>query len=433
MAKGRWEELHLTDIYTIHPDGSGLKRLTEHGDLCGSPQWTKDSRRVLVYCMPGQQTHAIRILRLAAVTTRFVSIDIDTLKTSEVDAGPGPPVKTSPRILPSSEVAFLGWTEQDGGVFYQSGKRGPKGFLIEPPSWSPDGTRVVYAKDLGTTNLPTGPVWTSLSEYKLFATGDLLMPAVHPVGDRFVAMYNDSGGFSLSLVKIKTNERTEILKATKGRTVVGPQWSAGGDSILFGIGAFNAIMTEGDFTNDRVDGGAQIAMIKADGSDFRELTSDRNNNSFPSPSPDGKRLVYRTAGPQGQGLRIMNLETHAITTLTTEYDNFPLWSPRRDLILFVRMVNNNYEIFTIRPDGTNLRRLTNSPGHDSHCTWSADGNWIVFTSSRKGFKDEAPYTLAPQPGGELFIMRFDGTRVRQLTDNKWEDGAPAWIPIPAAK
>src|SRR5215471_15399531 len=52
MAKGRWEELHLVDIYIVHPDGSGLKRLTEHGEFCGSPQWMRDSRRLVVYCMP---------------------------------------------------------------------------------------------------------------------------------------------------------------------------------------------------------------------------------------------------------------------------------------------------------------------------------------------------------------------------------------------
>jgi hypothetical protein len=50
-----------------------------------------------------------------------------------------------------------------------------------------------------------------------------------------------------------------------------------------------------------------------------------------------------------------------------------------------------------------------------------------------GFKDETLYTDAPQPYGELFVMRADGTDVRQLTDNQWEDGTPAWqpsMPIP---
>jgi len=43
-----------------------------------------------------------------------------------------------------------------------------------------------------------------------------------------------------------------------------------------------------------------------------------------------------------------------------------------------------------------------------------------------GFKDEALYSSAPQPYGEIFVMRYDGTQVEQLTDNQWEDGGPAW-------
>ena len=33
----------------------------------------------------------------------------------------------------------------------------------------------------------------------------------------------------------------------------------------------------------------------------------------------------------------MNIETKAVTTLTDGYDNFPLWSPRGDLIMFSRV------------------------------------------------------------------------------------------------
>src|SRR5215212_3064634 len=35
FSHGRWEALHVTDIYLIHPDGSGLKRLTDHTATCG--------------------------------------------------------------------------------------------------------------------------------------------------------------------------------------------------------------------------------------------------------------------------------------------------------------------------------------------------------------------------------------------------------------
>jgi hypothetical protein len=47
-----------------------------------------------------------------------------------------------------------------------------------------------------------------------------------------------------------------------------------------------------------------------------------------------------------------------------------------------------------------------------------------------GFKDEAIYTDSPQPYGELFVMRNDGSDARQLTDNQWEDATPAWQPVP---
>ena len=109
---------------------------------------------------------------------------------------------------------------------------------------------------------------------------------------------------------------------------------------------------------------------------------------------------------------------------------FPKWSPRGDLIMFARRHQGNFDIFTITPDGNNLKRLSNAPGDDSHMDWSPDGEWIAFSSGRTGFKDEALNTDSTQPYGEVFVMRYDGTQVRQLTDNQWEDGGPAWVPSP---
>src|SRR5207253_7651575 len=51
FAHGRWERLQRADIYIIKPDGSGLQALTAHGNFCGSPKWTGDSRHVVAYCM----------------------------------------------------------------------------------------------------------------------------------------------------------------------------------------------------------------------------------------------------------------------------------------------------------------------------------------------------------------------------------------------
>ena len=282
-----------------------------------------------------------------------------------------------------------------------------------------------------------GPkMWSRLASYDLRLGG--MQPSFDPSGTRYASadFVPMPEGNHLFVVDAETQAMTTIFHEDS-RSALGPQWSAKGDAIVFGIGPFGAFFN--GFHNlflgkaDRVDGGAQVAMIKPDGTGFRELTKGPNNNGFPSLAPDGTRVVYRTFGSEGDGLRIMNLSTGAITTLTTGYDNFPLWSPRGDLIMFSRIEGGDYEVFTIRPDGSDVRRLTSTPGNDAHMGWSADGEQIVFASSRMGFKDEVMYTDAPQPYGELFVMRYDGSDVRQLTDNQWEDGTPAWRPMPGQR
>jgi Tol biopolymer transport system component len=90
----------------------------------------------------------------------------------------------------------------------------------------------------------------------------------------------------------------------------------------------------------------------------------------------------------------------------------------------MRRVENDFEVYTVRPDGKDVKRLTHSKGNDAHLNWSPDGERILFATTRMGFKDEALYTRSPQPYGELFVMRFDGTQVEQITDNQWEDAGP---------
>src|SRR5262249_53453810 len=106
FAHGRWERLQLADLYIIRPDGSGLKRITEHGNFCGSPKWMRDSRHVVAYCMTAEQTLANR--RPAPEPgndTRLVSIDMTSGASADVPAGAG--VKMNPSPLPGNELGYI--------------------------------------------------------------------------------------------------------------------------------------------------------------------------------------------------------------------------------------------------------------------------------------------------------------------------------------
>jgi TolB protein len=431
FAKGRWEHLHFVDIYLVRPDGTGLRRIGRHGDFCGSPKWTRDSASLIAYCMPAEDTWTFRVaLRRGGLTmegeTTFVRIDIATGQAEPLGVGPG--IKIYPSVLPSGEIAFVRPEAGGQGIFYASGKPGPKGDL-SGPAWSPDAKRVVYTRD---TSPPPGPprkLWSRNSNYELFSTA--ILPAYDRSGERYVATAISPNRRDTILMLGAGDGPPKRLLESKDELIIAPQWSPKGDAVIFAIGKFASFL---DFAIgakkpvDPANGGAQIATVNPDGTGFRKITSGANSNGFPSYAPDGERIVYRTLGPEGDGLRIMNLKTGAVTPLTGDYDNFPVWSPRGDLIAFVRRLDNDFEVFTIRPDGTDLRRLTNSKGNDAHLAWSPDGEKILFSSARMGFKDEALYTAAPQPYGDLFVMRSDGTQVEQLTDNQWEDAGPAWQP-----
>jgi Tol biopolymer transport system component len=177
---------------------------------------------------------------------------------------------------------------------------------------------------------------------------------------------------------------------------------------------------------------APIVVMDPDGSHFRVVTHDEGHDDFPSFSPDGSRLVYRLGDSSERqhtqrGLRIVSLTDGKTTKLTSGWDDFPTWSPAGDRIAFTGFETGDYEIYTIRPDGTGLRQLTHSHGNDAHPVWSPDGKWIAFVSSRMGLKDEAVFP-GSQDYGEIFVMRADGTDVRQLTDDQWEEGVAGWAP-----
>ena len=434
FAHGSWERLQLADLYIIHPDQSSLKKVTSQSGFCGSPKWMPDGRHLLAYCTDAENTLAIRLPNPApGHDTKLVSFDINTGTSVDLAAGPG--VKINPSPLPGNDVGYVRKDKGDpgGGIYYTSGKRGPRGD-IRTASWSPDGKQVVFHKRLAITLPALEKAFTANPNYDVSLTGTYI-PAFSPAGDRLATNSRPSPkpfGASLMVTDVATGH-VETIYQDKDRNVLAAQWSPQGNKIIFSIGAFRAFFQgfHEVFLKpaDRVEGGAQIAIIDADGRGFEELTSGSGNNAFPSFSPDGRRFVYRTFEENGYGLRIMDLQTKAVTALTSEYDNFPLWSPRGDLIVFARLVDEAYEVYTIKPNGTGLKRLTYTHGNEAHMAWSPDGESIAFASSRMGFKDEGVYTDAPQPYGELFVMRYDGTHIEQITDNQWEDGTPAWQPF----
>jgi Tol biopolymer transport system component len=368
--------------------------------------------------MPAQGTYTYRFGGKDG-DDQLRKIDIATGATTAVPAGRG--VKLMPTVLPAGQIAYLRRDKTMKGVFYGMGTPGPTGDDLRTPSWSPGGRQVVYSRF--AVKVPIEPVklWSRNPKYDLYATA--FLPNYDPSGEHLAVTNIVSPGTSSLFIVDEGQQPRPIL--TRRELILAPSWSPDGKQIAVGIGKFPGFGGTPEGAANRV---AQVGIVNADGSGLHLVTSGANSNAFPSFAPDGKHIVYRTEGPDGEGLRIVNLEDSSVKVLTDGYDNFPVWSPRGDLIAFMRLVDGNFEILTIHPDATGLKQLTHTKGNEAHMAWSPDGERMLFTSSRMGFKDEVFYTNNPQPYGEIFVMRFDGSDVEQLTDDQWEEGTPAWQP-----
>ena len=421
-AAGRWEHVHPFGVYVIGADGQGLRRLTPEGMLGGSPKWSADGLHVVFYELDVADTFRARWLpSQSAVDSRIVSVEVETGARVEHVSGRG--LKLSPQPLGEGRIGYLEKSGAMARLAFTSGNQGATGD-IGTPAWSHDGRRVVYHQGMiATIAAPRSPgdvlAGTDPDFELVYASG---FPAVSPDGRRLVVSERTGRGRpdDRTALAVWNTDGTSPRRVFRGEgSVLAPQWSHDGEWIVFGVGSYFLARTRP----------AQLMVARPDGSETRSLTTGSGNAGFPSFSPDGSEVVYRFWSNTAGGLRIMNLSSGAIRTLTTGYDNFPVWSPEGGRIVFSRLADDDFDIYSIRPDGTGVARLTTAPGNDSHPAWSPDGAHILFSSSRFGFRDEAPLSDIPQPYGELFVMKADGSGQRALTDNRWEEGTPAWQPV----
>ncbi|KAL6968702.1 hypothetical protein U1Q18_034498 [Sarracenia purpurea var. burkii] len=186
--------------------------------------------------------------------------------------------------------------------------------------------------------------------------------------------------------------------------------------------------------------------------DIKILTrEDTGNNAFPSCSPDGKFVVFRSGRSGHKNLFIVdaiNGEFNGGIRQLTEgpwIDTMPSWSPDGKLIAFSSNRHNPhnveaFSIYVIHPDGTGLQRIHVAGAEGSrevdrerinHVCFSPDGKWLLFTANMAGVTAE-PVSVPNQfqPYGDLFVSRLDGSGLRRLTWNGYENGTPAWHPGP---
>jgi Tol biopolymer transport system component len=231
------------------------------------------------------------------------------------------------------------------GLRRLTSRRGPE----FDPSWSPDGSRIVYRDSRRGIN----------------------------VNDEIYVM-NADGSHRRNLTHSLWNEWS-------------PAWSPDGRLIAFYSGQLLVM---------RPDGGGQRAVTDVEG-------------EYPAWSPDGRRLAFMSAEPGTRGSNpnydvfVVNRDGTGLRRLTDwpGEDGWPAWSPDGEWIAFTTthgVGSGRFDVWVMRADGGAKRRV--APG--SFPVWSSDGRFLMFSTG--GESDSNSLSVARPDGSGLRQWPIDG-------------------------
>ncbi|KAK9266711.1 hypothetical protein L1049_007364 [Liquidambar formosana] len=298
----------------------------------------------------------------------------------------------------------------------------------------------------GESTIPhLDPVMSPIKELRMLRLNGSF-PSFSSNGDLIAFNHDFEANSGVKIVKSDGSKRWTVLE---GRTAFYNSWSPTENNVIYT--SIGPIFQSPKST-------VQIARITFDLSnlyDREQLTADvkiltkedTGNNAFPTCSPDGKFLVFRSGRSGHKNLYIIdsvNGEFNGGIRQLTEgpwIDTMPSWSPDGKLIAFSSNRHNPdnveaFSIYVIRPDGSDLRRVhvAGRAGSDdvdreriNHVCFSADSEWLLFTANLGGVTAEpVSWPNQFQPYGDLHVVKLDGSGLRRLTWNGYENGTPTW-------
>ncbi|HJU10136.1 MAG TPA: hypothetical protein VJ728_04625 [Candidatus Binataceae bacterium] len=162
-------------------------------------------------------------------------------------------------------------------------------------------------------------------------------------------------------------------------------------------------------------GHTNLYLLDQSGTQIRALTNNAAINVSPSVCGDGSRLAFtsdRSGNPQIYVMKMTGTGAQRLT-YKGDYNTAPAFSPDCKKIAYESRSGGVINIFVINLDGTGVHQLTNE-GSNEWPTWSPDGRYIAFSSSREG--DSRIYLM----------LAADGHVIAPLTEGEGNATNPSW-------
>jgi TolB protein len=226
-----------------------------------------------------------------------------------------------------------------------------------------------------------------------------LAPSWHPEASSILFTSFKDGNPSLYRLDL-VSRAEQRLSAIHGLNL-GGRWSPDGRRIAISL---------------ERNGNADIFLLDTSGQVVKQLTSGPEIDVSPSWSPDGSRIAFVSSRAGGPQIYVMGADGSGQQRLTFEgsYNTSPSWSPKGGVVAYVSR-DRGFNIFTVDVGSRQAKQLTSGQGNNEDPSFSPDGRYLVFSSTRLG-----------KP--VLFLTDVAGAHQVQLTKTGGDDTSPAWSP-----
>ena len=245
-------------------------------------------------------------------------------------------------------------------------------------AWSPSGTVVAFSQvDSDRSSIKTvntvGGVVSTLVRDGAWA----LVPSWSPDGSRVAYTDDTTGDYQVYTVSVDGANVVQMTQAPSGTTYVGPKYSPDGKLLAFAM-----------HRPQDAKGVQDLWVMNIDGSDPRRLTTGMNNAESRTWSPDGTRIAFNVVVNGVGQIFVINLDGTGLTQLTRNPgttpafapggifptmrgDVTPAWSPDGTRIAFASDSGGNFDVYTMKLDGSNIVQITKTPQQELSVGWGA--------------------------------------------------------------